>query len=134
MAIYLSGSERATINFAKQYAQTLVPGDVVLLDGEMGAGKTVFTKGIALGLGIEDEILSPTYTYMNDYSGVLYHYDCSRLKSGADAEALGLLDYLGKSGIAVVEWAENIAEVLPEGCKRVTIKKLSTANREIICE
>lgn len=134
MAIYLSGSERATINFAKQYAQALVPGDVVILDGEMGAGKTVFTKGIALGLGIEDEILSPTYTYMNDYSGVLYHYDCSRLSSGADAEALGLLDYLGKSGIAVVEWAENIAEVLPPNCKRVTIKKLSTANREIICE
>ncbi|MDE7301270.1 MAG: tRNA (adenosine(37)-N6)-threonylcarbamoyltransferase complex ATPase subunit type 1 TsaE [Clostridia bacterium] len=134
MAIYLSGSERATINFAKQYAQTLVPGDVVLLDGEMGAGKTVFTKGIALGLGIEDEILSPTYTYMNDYSGVLYHYDCSRLTSGAQAEALGLLDYMGKSGICVIEWAENIADVLPANYKRVTIIKLSTVNREIICE
>ena len=134
MAIYLSGSERATISFARQYAQTLVPGDVVILDGEMGAGKTVFTKGIALGLGIEDEILSPTYTYMNDYSGVLYHYDCSRLSSGAEAAALGLLDYLGKSGISVVEWAENIADVLPPNCKRVIIKKLTTVNREIICE
>ncbi len=134
MAIYLSGSERATINFAKQYASTLVPGDVVLLEGDMGAGKTMFTKGIALGLGIEDEILSPTYTYMNDYSGVLYHYDCSRLKSGADAVRLGLTDYLGGKGISVVEWGENIADVLPANCKKVTIKKLTTSNREIICE
>lgn len=134
MAIYLSGSERATIEFAKQYAATLLPGDVVLLNGEMGSGKTVFCKGIAQGLGITEEILSPTYAYMNDYSGRLYHYDCYRLKSGAEAERLGLTDYFNGGGVCVVEWAENIADVLPENCKKVTIKKISTANREIICE
>ena len=89
----ISHSERETTEYAKKYARTLSAGDVVLLEGEMGAGKTVFVKGLAQGLGIEEEITSPTYAYMNDYGGVLYHYDCYRLKSGAQAEALGLCDY-----------------------------------------
>lgn len=134
MAIYLSGSERATVEFAKKYAASLSAGDVVLLQGDLGAGKTVFCKGLALGLGIKDEIVSPTYAYMNDYSGKLYHYDCYRLSSGAEAEKLGLTDYFGGKGVCVIEWAENIADVLPKGCKRVTIKKISNVNREIICE
>ncbi len=134
MAIYLSGSERATVEFAKKYSASLSAGDVVLLQGDLGAGKTVFCKGLALGLGIKDEIVSPTYAYMNDYSGKLYHYDCYRLSNGAEAEKLGLTDYFGGKGVCVIEWAENIADVLPKGCKRVTIKKISSVNREIICE
>lgn len=134
MAIYLTGSEQATIDFAEEYAKTLIPGDVVLLDGEMGAGKTAFCKGIAKGLGIKDEVLSPTYAYMNDYSGKLYHFDCYRLNSGAQAEKMGLTDYFLAGGICVLEWAENIKEVLPKNCKRVKIVKFSTSNREIICE
>ena len=134
MAIFLSGSEDATVEFAKNYAKTLCSGDVVLLSGEMGAGKTVFVKGVALGLGIKDEILSPTYAYMNDYDGKLFHYDCYRLNSGAQAESLGLTDYFYGKGVCLIEWAENIADVLPEKCKKVTIKKISAGNREIICE
>lgn len=134
MAIYLTGSEQATIEFAKKYAATLKHGDVVLLEGGLGAGKTVFCKGIAQGLGIEDEILSPTYAYMNDYDGKLYHYDCYRLKNGAEAERLGLTDYFQSNGVCVIEWGENIKDVLPEGCKKVTIRKISNNNREIICE
>lgn len=134
MAIFLSGSEKATALFAKNYAKTLCAGDVVLLNGEMGAGKTVFVKGVAQGLGIKDEILSPTYAYMNDYDGKLYHYDCYRLSSGAQAESLGLTDYFNGNGVCLIEWAENISDVLPENCKTVTIKKISTENREIICE
>ena len=134
MAIYLTGSEEATIQFAKEYAATLRRGDVVLLEGGLGAGKTVFCKGIAQGLGIKDEILSPTYAYMNDYDGKLYHYDCYRLNSGAEAERLGLTDYFQGNGICVIEWSENIKDVLPEGCKKVTIRKISNTNREIICE
>lgn len=134
MAIYLTGSEQATIEFAKKYAATLKRGDVVLLEGGLGAGKTVFCKGIALGLGIEDEILSPTYAYMNDYDGKLYHYDCYRLKNGAEAERLGLTDYFQSNGVCVIEWGENIKDVLPEDCKKVTIRKISNNNREIICE
>ena len=134
MAIFLSGSEKATIEYAKEYAAKLKGGDVVILDGEMGVGKTVFAKGVALGLGIEDEILSPTYAYMNDYSGKLYHYDCYRLKSGAQAVELGLTDYFDGDGVCLIEWAENIKDVLPKNCKRVTIKRITAANREIISE
>lgn len=131
MAIFISGSAGETKEFAKNFAKTLKGGDVVLLNGEMGAGKTVFAKGVALGLGIEDEILSPTYSYMNDYNGVLYHFDCYRLSDGGQAEALGLCDYFYSDGICLVEWAENIASVLPKKTKRVNIIKLGSDKRRI---
>ena len=130
----ISHSEAETIEYAARYAQTLRPGDVVLLDGEMGAGKTVFVKGIARGLGIGEEITSPTYAYMNDYGGKLYHYDCYRLQNGAQAEAMGLCDYFYAGGVCVVEWSENIADVLPPRCRRVTIAKRGENEREITAE
>lgn len=134
MAIFLSESAEATESFACGYAKTLRPNDVVLLEGDMGAGKTVFAKGVARGLGIEDEVLSPTYAYMNDYSGRLYHYDCYRLSSGARAEELGLTDYFYAGGICLIEWAQNIADVLPNNCKRVKIEKLEGDKRRIMYE
>ena len=134
MAVFLSESAEDTLSFGTQYAKTLKPGDVVLLKGDMGAGKTVFCKGVAKGLGIEDEVLSPTYAYMNDYSGKLYHYDCYRLESGEKAEALGLCDYFYADGVCLIEWAENIADVLPENCKTVTIEKTAENKRRIIYE
>lgn len=124
-------SEEETIRFAADYAKTLCAGDVVLLRGGLGAGKTVFAKGVAQGLGITDEITSPTYAYMNDYGGKLYHYDCYRLASGAQAEALGLCDYFYAGGICLIEWAENIADVLPEGCREVILRKTGENTREI---
>ncbi len=132
MAVFISRSAEQTVDFAREYASSLKGGDVVLLNGEMGAGKTVFAKGVALGLGIDDEILSPTYAYMNDYGGKLYHYDCYRLSSGAQAEGLGLTDYFYGDGVCLVEWAQNIADVLPENCKTVTIEKLKGSVRKII--
>mgnify|MGYP001082578778 CR=1 FL=1 len=132
MAVFISHSAKETIIFAEEYARSLKGGDVVLLNGDMGAGKTVFAKGVALGLGIKEEVLSPTYAYMNDYDGKLYHYDCYRLSSGMQAEALGLCDYFYGNGVCLVEWAENIADVLPENCKRVTINKREGDVREII--
>ena len=132
MAVYISRGEEQTLRFATQYARSLKPGDVVLLEGEMGAGKTVFAKGVALGLGIGDDITSPTYAYMNDYGGKLYHYDCYRLTCGAQAEALGLTDYFYAGGVCLIEWGQNIADVLPENCKKVIINKLSENAREII--
>ena len=86
MAIFISKSREETEAFACAYAKTLRPYDVVLLDGDMGAGKTVFSKGVAKGLGIEEEVTSPTYAYMNDYDGRLFHYDCYRIESVAQAE------------------------------------------------
>lgn len=128
----ISSSARQTFKAGERYAKTLNAGDVVLLKGEMGAGKTVFVKGVAKGLGITDEVTSPTYAYMNDYDGKLYHYDCYRLSSGEDAEALGLTDYFYAGGICIIEWSENIKSVLPENCKVVCIEKLDEKRRNIL--
>ena len=134
MAVIFSKNAAETLQFGAEYAKSLHPGDVVLLKGEMGAGKTVFCKGVAQGLGIEDEILSPTYAYMNDYYGKLYHFDCYRLSCGRQAEELGLCDYFYADGVCLIEWAENISEVLPANCKSVTIEKIDEGTRRIVCE
>ena len=131
MAKFISKSSEQTLAFAKEYAKTLCAGDVVLLDGDMGAGKTLFSKGVALGLGIEEEVTSPTYAYMNDYDGRLFHYDCYRIESVEQAEQLGLTDYFDMGGICLIEWAQNIAPLLPRVVKRVKITKISENEREI---
>lgn len=131
MTEYLSDTPSRTEEIAETYAKTLRPGDVVLLKGEMGAGKTVFAKGVARGLGVTDEVISPTYAYMNDYGGKLYHYDCYRLSSGEDAESLGLTDYFYGKGVCLIEWSENISDVLPENAKTVEIVKISDTERKI---
>ena len=131
MAKIITASREETENFAREYAKTLSAGDVVLLDGDMGAGKTVFSKGVAAGLGIEEEVTSPTYAYMNDYDGRLFHYDCYRIESVEQAENLGLADYFDMGGICLIEWAQNIAPLLPRLVKRVVIKKLDENTREI---
>lgn len=125
----ITHSREETVALGENFAKNLKKGDVVLLKGEMGAGKTVFVKGIAKGLGILDEITSPTYAYMNDYYGKLYHYDCYRLSSGEDAEALGLTDYFYADGVCVIEWSENIADVLPEKVVEVKVQKISENER-----
>ena len=120
--------------FAIAYAKTLKRGDVVLLDGDMGAGKTVFAKGVAQGLGIEEEVTSPTYAYMNDYDGRLFHYDCYRVESVGQALQLGLADYFDMGGICLIEWVQNIAPLLPPVVKRVRIEKRGENERAIITE
>ena len=131
MSEFISTSREQTQTFAEQFAKTLKSGDIVLLDGEMGAGKTVFAKGVAKGLGIEEEVTSPTYAYMNDYDGRLFHYDCYRIETIEQAERLGLADYFDMGGVCLIEWAQNIAPLLPPYCKRVVIRKLSENEREI---
>ncbi len=130
----ITTTREQTEEFAYEYAKTLRAGDVVLLDGNMGAGKTVFSKGVARGLGIEEEVTSPTYAYMNDYDGRLFHYDCYRIESVEQAENLGLADYFYLGGICLIEWAQNIAPLLPKKVKRVYIRKLSENEREIEIE
>ena len=128
---YLSNSEKQTAEIAFEYAKTLVKGDVVLLSGDLGAGKTAFVKGVARYFGL-DGVTSPTYAYLNVYGEILYHYDCYRLSSGEDAEQLGLTDYFNGDNICLIEWAENIMDVLPKQVKTVKIEKISDSERKII--
>ena len=131
MAVFISSSEGETFRWAEEYAKTLHPGDTVLLDGEMGAGKTAVAKGIAKGLGISEEVTSPTYAYINSYEDRLFHFDCYRITSERQAEELGFADYFDLGGICLVEWSENIAGLLPEQVKRVRIRKCGDTRREI---
>ena len=131
MAVFSSSSEGETFRWAEEYAKTLRPGDTVLLDGEMGAGKTVIAKGIAKGLGITEEVTSPTYAYINSYEGRLFHFDCYRIESERQAEELGFSDYFDAGKICLVEWSRNIAGLLPADCKKVVIRKMSETEREI---
>ena len=124
----LSKSQKETQKIAFEYAKTLKKGDVVILSGDLGAGKTAFTKGVAEYFGF-DGVTSPTYAYLNVYGGFLYHYDCYRLSCGEDAERLGLTDYFGGDNVCIIEWAENIEDVLPESVKEVKI--LKTGENEI---
>jgi len=128
---YLSDSPERTMEIGKEYAKSLKGGDVVLLYGDLGAGKTAFVKGVASYFNIEG-VVSPTYAYLNVYDNLIYHYDFYRLSSFEDALMLGLTDYFGGDNICLLEWAENIKEGLPKNCKRVQIKKISSKEREII--
>ena len=127
----LSSSAKQTEQIAFEYAKTLAKGDVVLLSGDLGAGKTAFTKGVARYFGL-DGVTSPTYAYLNVYGDFLYHYDCYRLSCGEDAERLGLTDYFNGENICLIEWSENIEDVLPDNCKIVKIEKISDIERKII--
>ena len=131
MKTVFSESEKDTFNIALEYGKTLKSGDVILLHGDLGAGKTAFTKGIAKALNINEEVTSPTYSYLNVYGGKLFHYDFYRLSSGEEAEALGLNDYFEGDNICIIEWGENVEEILPETAKNVTIEKLGENKRKI---
>lgn len=131
MAVFYSRSPEETFAWAAAYAKTLRAGDVVLLDGEMGAGKTVLAQGIARGLGVEEDVLSPTYAYVNSY-GPMFHFDCYRIETLRQAEELGFSDYFEAGKICLVEWSEKIAGLLPPHCKKICIRKAGETEREIV--
>ncbi|MFU0789200.1 tRNA (adenosine(37)-N6)-threonylcarbamoyltransferase complex ATPase subunit type 1 TsaE [Virgibacillus proomii] len=116
MAIYqiTTNTEEATKGLGEKLALLLKPGDVVTLDGDLGAGKTTFTKGIAAGLGVKRNVSSPTFTIIKEYEGEipLYHMDVYRLE-GSD-EDIGFLEYFNGDGVTVVEWSTFISDFLPE--------------------
>lgn len=126
-----SSSQKQTEEIAFEYAKTLNKGDVIILSGDLGAGKTAFVKGVAKYFGLNG-VTSPTYAYLNVYGNLLYHYDCYRLSSGEDAERLGLTDYFNGDNICLIEWAENIEDVLPDDIKTVKIEKIGQDERKII--
>ena len=133
----VSHSEKDTYSAGKKLGSKLSGGSVVLLSGELGAGKTVLTKGIASALGVKEAVLSPTFTIMNEYDGdnlKLCHFDAYRLSSGEEAVEAGITDDIGaKNVVCVIEWHENIADILPgDKITRVFIKYVGENEREII--
>lgn len=129
---YISKSLEETQKIAIKFAESLKSGDIVLLSGDLGAGKTQFTKGIAKGLGIEDVVPSPTFTIMNSFGGKLFHFDLYRLKSFDELLAVGAEEFLYSDGISVLEWPECVGlENFPNYAIMVTIEKKDETTRQI---
>ncbi|MFH1386380.1 MAG: tRNA (adenosine(37)-N6)-threonylcarbamoyltransferase complex ATPase subunit type 1 TsaE [bacterium] len=117
----------------KKIGAFLLPGEVLALTGELGAGKTTLIQGIAEGLGVKDYVTSPTFIIINEYQGRLpfFHFDLYRLDNLSDIEDLGVEEYFKRDGVCVVEWAEKLKELLPSGAQKIEIKTLSENEREI---
>lgn len=115
-----------TFEFAKKIGEKLKSGDVLCLDGDLGVGKTVFTKGVAAGLGIKDDVSSPTFTLIQEYYGgrlPLYHFDVYRIDGLWDMDDLGYEEYFYGEGVCLVEWGSMIKELFPENTIHVRIEK-----------
>ncbi|MDR0784478.1 MAG: tRNA (adenosine(37)-N6)-threonylcarbamoyltransferase complex ATPase subunit type 1 TsaE [Treponema sp.] len=131
---FIASSTEETIECGKRLAACLEKGDVVSLRGPIGAGKTYFTKGIVAGLGVEDEVTSPTYTIVHEYAGEtpVYHIDAYRLRGDDDFVALGGEEFFGGDGVVVIEWSERIPNSIPRGAVVIEIKILEDGKRRIM--
>ncbi len=115
--IYYSSSPEETMNLGYEFAKGLKPGDVVALNGDLGQGKTVFTKGICSYFRVREYVVSPSYALLNVYNGdvTVYHFDIYRLESEDDLYNIGYFEYVNDSnGIVIVEWAENVPQVFED--------------------
>ena len=121
----ITKSPEQTELLGKKLAELLRPGDVIAYYGDLGAGKTAFTRGLAAGLGIREAVTSPTYTIVNEYlSGrmPLFHFDMYRLSSSEEIFDIGWEDYLARGGVCAVEWSENVEDALTDAIS-ITIEK-----------
>ncbi len=130
-------SAAETRALGERLARQLKPGDVVVLQGELGAGKSELTRGIAKGLGVTETVTSPSFTILNVYESgrcPLYHFDWYRIESADELYELGMDEYLGGDGIAVVEWAERCPEAVPDKHKRIVLRTTGEESRRIETE
>ena len=120
---YLSHNTEETEALGQQLAERLRPGDVIAYLGDLGAGKTAFTRGLARGLGCTGRVTSPTFTIVNEYEGPipLFHFDMYRLGDADELFDIGWDEYLSRGGICAVEWSERITEEIPTDAITVTI-------------
>lgn len=121
-------SPEETFAVGRELGRLAKPGEIYTLDGDLGVGKTVFTQGMAEGLGITEHVNSPTFTIVQVYeSGRLpfYHFDVYRIGDIEEMDEIGYEDYFFGDGVCIVEWAERIAELVPSAAKRITIEKNS---------
>ena len=133
---FITHNPSETEEVGKTLARQLQPGTVIAYEGDLGAGKTAFTRGLARGLGCSDTVTSPTYTIVNEYLGgrlPLFHFDMYRLASADDLWDIGWEDYLERGGVCAVEWSENVAEAMEKPIT-VTIEKLGEDTRRITIE
>ena len=133
---YLTNSPGETEAIGAALGKVLRPGTVIAYRGDLGAGKTAFTRGLAKGLGSSEMVTSPTYTIVNEYLGgrlPLFHFDMYRLRSSDDLFDIGWDDYLDRGGVCAVEWSENVDDAM-EDAIYITIEKLGEDARRITIE
>ena len=119
-------SEKETYDLGKELGAKAVPGQILCIDGDLGVGKTVFTKGFAKGLGVEEDVVSPTFTIIQIYDEgqlPLYHFDVYRIGEPEEMYEIGFEDYFYGEGVCLIEWASLIEELLPENAVRIKIEK-----------
>lgn len=132
---YHSNSEAETEVLGAYLGSRLEPGAVVAFTGDLGAGKTAFTRGLARGLGIAERVTSPTFTIVNEYEDgrlPLFHFDMYRLGSSDELFDIGWEDYLARGGVCAVEWSENIDDALEQDAVRVDIRRGNGDSARII--
>jgi len=130
----ITRSAEETRQVGADLASRLKPGDVVLLRGELGAGKSELTRGIAAGLGVSETVSSPSFTILNVYDSgriPLYHFDWYRLQSSEELYELGMDEYLGGDGVAVVEWPEQCEDAIPPDAMEIRIRFVDENTREL---
>ncbi len=126
MKIYESLSEENTFKIAFNLAKSLNKGSIICLDGELGVGKTIFAKGIAAGLGIIEDITSPTFTLVQSYEteeNILHHFDVYRISDESEMEDIGYEEYFFSDAICLIEWSKLIEALIPDDAIHVIIKK-----------
>ena len=133
MAIYITNNVNETEKIGYLLGQTVSKG-VVAMFGDLGAGKTAFTRGFAKGMGINCDVSSPTFALVNEYRGeknTVYHFDMYRITSPDDLETTGFYDYMDGESVLAIEWSENIESELPKSAIRIEIARLDENTREI---
>lgn len=132
---FVTECEQETEALGERLAGRLEPGAVVAFTGDLGAGKTAFTRGLARGLGISGRVTSPTFTVVNEYEGgrlPLFHFDMYRLGSSDELFGIGWEDYLARGGVCAVEWSENVSDALEEGTIFVEIRRGASEGQRIV--
>lgn len=135
--IFYSNSESDTLKFARDFAATLCAGDIVLLDGDLGAGKTVFSKGIVSALSNgKITAVSPTFVLVNVYETdpVIYHFDLYRISDVSELDAIGAEEYFYSDGVSLIEWPSRAMDIFPDSAIKVYIEKVDDEKRIIKIE
>ncbi len=129
----ITHSPQETIEIAKKIGSLLKAGDIIAYKGGMGAGKTTFTRGLAQGLGLADDVISPTFSIVNEYRGKisLYHFDMYRICNADELETTGFYDYPLEESVFAVEWSENISDALPKNTITIEIEYINEDERNI---